>query len=247
MSYLFGNGNQYLNKEGTKRRSRLVFVVIALIVVAWSFVWILYTFLPTSFSVVIILFFLFIGIMKYLSRVGDKQFRWIQKADRGLQGEDDIARELEKLPASYTVYRNVQPRESFDIDFVIIGSNGAFTIEVKSHSGRVGYDGRELTLNNLPFKEKDVLRQAKQEALDVHEYLSRQLNRDVFVTPIIAFSSDYASLHFGMKQVNHAYVVQKKWLLDWITKMSGAVSDCEKINEALRLLVPRIEDKKHKS
>lgn len=237
MATIYGHESSYIQHKETGHRNHALIAGIGLVVIAWLFITLVSHSIMTSFFWIVVAFFLYVGIMKFISRYGEHEIDLFHKADRGLMGENDVALELEKLPDSYSVFRNVKLKEGLDIDFVVVGPNGVFAVEVKSHRGRIGYDGKELTINSLPFKEKDVLRQAKREALDVHEYLSRQLNRDIFVTPIIAFSSDYASLHFGMKQVNHVYVVQKKWLLDCITKMSGAVSDCEKINEALRSLI----------
>lgn len=239
MSHILGTDSPYLKHNEIKLRIRVILLGIALIVVVWLFIKILDTFMPTSFAVVIMLFFSFLGIAKVLSLIAENQIKWLHRADRGLEGEDAVAHELLKLPSSYAVYRNIQLRESCDIDCIVVGPNGIFTIEVKSHSGRIGYDGQELTLNNLPFKERDVLRQAKQEALDVHDYLLKQVNRDIFVTPIIVFSSDGVVIHFGMKQINHVYVIQKKWLIDCIVKINGSIQDTDEINAAIKPLVAR--------
>lgn len=135
----------------------------------------------------------------------------------GIKGENDIAVLLkDALSDEFTIFCDViiDPRHG-NIDYVVVGPTGIFTLEVKSHRGQINFDGQRLTRNNLPL-EKDFLHQAMGQAISLHGFLQQKLGADIFVKPVIVFSS-YAQMHFGMTPVKNVLVIQKHWL----TKLLG--------------------------
>lgn len=136
----------------------------------------------------------------------------------GLRGEDGVVALLkDALSDEYSIYRDVIIDPKFgNIDYVVVGPVGLFTIEVKSHKGEIGFDGQYLTKNGSQF-EKDFLGQAMGQAISLHEFLLDELNADIFVKPVIVFSS-YAKMHFGFNSVRNVNVLQKHWLIKLITQ-----------------------------
>ena len=129
---------------------------------------------------------------------------------QGLRGEDAVANDLKKLPEAYSVFSDVLISGKIsNIDFVLVGPTGIYAIEVKSHRGAIGFNGSDLIRNGEPL-EKDFLRQAKSEALSLHDYLKDELNIDIYVKPVIVFSR--ARLAFGLKPLNDVFIIQKQWI-----------------------------------
>lgn len=157
---------------------------------------------------------------------------------RGKEGECIIGDELNKLPNDFLVFQDIKMEKGGNIDFVVLGLTGLFTIEVKSHHGQIGFNGQELTLNSQPFPEKDVLKQAMREAFDLHNYIKIKLHKDIFVHPVLVFSN-YVKINFGQKPVNKVYVVQKSYLLDLIKNRPHELSSqvISEIDSVLKKLV----------
>lgn len=132
---------------------------------------------------------------------------------RGRKGESIILEELRKLPDAFRVFCDVKIQHPYNIDFLVAGPTGIFTVEVKSHSGKIDYENGRITIDGFIPKEKDFLRQAKGEAGSVAGFLKEKMNDDYFVLPALVFSNQNATMHFGLKPIDGVYVVGKKFLL----------------------------------
>lgn len=181
----------------------------------------------------------FVLLSKIICVATDTQENHFFNARNGLRGEAMVCRMLGTLPDTFEVFRSIQLRERCDIDFVVVGPSGIFSIEVKSHGGNVGFNGIELTRNGYAFKEKNFLHQAMTEALDVHDYLLDTISRDTFVTPMVVFSNKQSYVRFGQKPVRNVKVIKKEWLLDLIVNTQTRLSpgDVEAATAALARLV----------
>lgn len=82
----------------------------------------------------------------------------------GLEGENDIDRELKNLGSNYIYISDGLNTDHGNIDKIIIGPTGIWTLEVKSHKGTITFDGQSLLRNNLPL-DKNFLGQAYAEAM----------------------------------------------------------------------------------
>lgn len=114
-----------------------------------------------------------------------------------------------------------------NLDFVVVGPPGVFLVEVKSHGGKIDFDGYGLTLNGRSFTDKDFLRQVHGQMWALRKYLEASLGAAPYIHSVMVFSSRYASLHFGYKPVNNVYIVQKDFLLglfDQFPKYNFAVA-----------------------
>ncbi|WP_454169594.1 nuclease-related domain-containing protein [Microbacterium paulum] len=106
---------------------------------------------------------------------------WFQ----GALGELDVAARLASLGDDWTVVHAVPVgTRGSDIDHVVVGPAGVFTINSKNHEGaRVWVASRRLLVNG---QKTDHLRNSRYEAARTHKLLSDVIGADVPVRGVIA-------------------------------------------------------------
>ncbi len=187
------------------------------------------------FLIIIIIVILFLKpFNKLITQSYKKPEKIADQFYRGGKGENVILSVLKELSSDYNVVQDLNISNHGNIDFVVLGPSGIFAVEVKSHYGDIGFDGQSLTNNGKKF-EKDFLKQAKREAVELNKYLKEVLNKDFFVQPMVVFSSKVA-IHFGTKLLNGVYVVQKDWLNKLIMEGQSKLSadEIKIISEAIK-------------
>ncbi len=216
-------------------RNKLISIGALAVLVAVVFIFSNYSKILTGWAWLIGLLG-FIFLIQFLSALVDATEFGFSRAENGLGGEKIILRELSRLSDEYVIFHGLQFRENCDVDFIVIGPTGIYAIDAKSHKGRIGYDGEQLTRDGHRL-EKNILSQIMSEAMDVHAFLLSELEKDYFVKPIIVFSSPWARVRFGNTDVKNVRVIGKKWLRKTIIeneteKLSREV--VQKIVEVLR-------------
>lgn len=105
---------------------------------------------------------------------------------RGVLGERRVGEILSTLPPSWTVLHSVPVgRSTRDIDHVVIGPGGVFTVNTKYSPGRrVWARGMGLYVGDHATSH---VRKARDEARDAAERLTSAIGRVVQVTGIVAF------------------------------------------------------------
>jgi hypothetical protein len=103
----------------------------------------------------------------------------------GALGEIAVGRLLAKLPEGWHVLHAVPVgKGSSDIDHVVIGPGGVFTINTKNHSDqKVWVAGRTFMVNG---QKQDHIRNAEHEADRAARLLSAAADAQVEVTPVVA-------------------------------------------------------------
>jgi len=103
----------------------------------------------------------------------------------GALGERDVASRLASLGDGWTVVHSVPiGTRGSDIDHVVVGAAGVFTINTKAHNGaRVWVGSRRLLVNGQP---KDHLRNTRYEATRTQKLLSSAVGSEVPVAGVIA-------------------------------------------------------------
>ncbi|KQX08124.1 MULTISPECIES: nuclease-related domain-containing protein [unclassified Leifsonia] len=103
----------------------------------------------------------------------------------GALGELAVATRLRQLGPDWTVLHSVPVgRGESDIDHVVIGPSGVYTINTKHHDdARVWVGARKLLVNGQPT---DYLRNARHEAERATRLLSAASGSDIVVRPVIA-------------------------------------------------------------
>ena len=241
MAKIYGTESEYV--AGIERfytRRWLVFMgILILIIVLYALG--LNRLMQAPLGVKIAIPFIFLGVLKFLGYFLDINELGSVKAYRGLRGEEEVLKVLQKLPDTFSVFRGLQINGPWDVDFIVVGPTGVFTIEAKSHKGKIGFDGSQLTHNGYRFSEKDILKQAMTQAWDTHNYLQKSIGQDIFVKPIIVFAR--AKTRFGMKPINNVSVIQTQCLGEMVMGSYHKPFDYELVAESLRSLVeiPKVD------
>ncbi len=154
---------------------------------------------PASLVVGAALPMLFGVVAIYLIAIGKVFVKRSDRAERGADAEVGVAQLLQGLPAGYHALHDLT-FDGFNIDHVVIGPTGVFTIETKSHRGRVSANGDDLLLNGRPF-EKHILKQAWSEAYALRDLLQRAIGAPCAVQPILCFPKAFVEVRRSVKGV----------------------------------------------
>lgn len=140
----------------------------------------------------------------------------------GALGEIVVANALAQLGDAWTVLHGVPVGSgNSDIDHVILGPGGIFTITVKNHPGKKIWIGGSTFLVN-GYKQ-DYMRNSAHEAARASGQLSTVTGRPVTVTPLIVVVNP-ASITTGRKHPRVA-VVSSNTLMRWLMKHPRVMSD----------------------
>jgi len=184
--------------------------------------------------------FVVVALMLIVLTVIESRKKFIYRLAGGMEGEEQIVDELKKLPDEYVVIRGLKVKERMDVDCTVVGPTGVYAVEVKSHKGRIEFNGQALTRNGQRFQ-KDFIKQVSSEAVLLREKIRHLAKLDLFVEAILVFSSKYASVHFGTQNIKGCRVIGREWLNELLE--TGSVQRLEhihilKIVEALTVEVP---------
>lgn len=164
--------------------------------------------------------------------IGLVVFKLCMRFIKGDDGEMDIKFILDKLQGYYYL-SDVMIGEKGNIDVVVIGQTGIWTIEVKNLSKKV--------INHDNYLDKEI-NQALAEKNSLQNFLM-QNGISIPVTPVLVFTNKETKIHFGMVKQNGVYVIGKKWLEELLTKHSSGylnAEECLVIKEKLKVYASRI-------
>lgn len=133
----------------------------------------------------------------------------------GIEGERVVGQYLDGLRAAgYRVFHDVVT-EGFNLDHVLVGPAGVFTVETKTRSkavrgnDRVTYDGEHLHVAG--FKpDRDPIVQAKAQARWLSTLIADSTERKVFVRPVVVFPGWYVDSSAGSQR--DVWVMEPKGL-----------------------------------
>lgn len=115
---------------------------------------------------------------------------------RGIQAEKTVGQYLEQFRVQgYQIFHDI-PGESggkkFNLDHVIVGPKGIFTIETKyarkpeKGETRIQYDGQQISING--FKpDRDPVVQAKAQTNWLYERLKQSTGKSFFIKPVVVY------------------------------------------------------------
>ena len=235
MAVVFGGTNSYL------ARKRLLLVSSLLLLVAAIFVLSYYAPSFSSFGLwgaagVLLALVLAVKAVGVIERKN-------ARLGGGIFGEAVVSRELRRLPDGYAVFRGLMVNEHQDIDCAVIGPNGIFAIEVKSHKGTIGFDGEHLTRNGRWF-EKDFFRETMSEAVGLRSLLARAAKLDIFVEPVIVFSSHAAAVRLGPGKIKNCYVIGKSRLNELVAGVNSCRIDAATALAIAKALAAGVNDRR---
>ena len=138
----------------------------------------------------------------------------------GAKGEEKVANELAKLDAGWRVLHAVEVGENgSDIDHVVIGPPGVFTLNAKRHPRGKAWVGDRMVMVN--GQRTDYLRNSRFEAKRSSRLLSSACVREVEVAAAIVFVD---LDDFTVKQIpSDVHVTTYRRLLGWLRSLPVAL------------------------
>lgn len=140
---------------------------------------------------------------------------------RGALGEIEVADVLSKLGPEWTVLHAVPVGSgSSDIDHVVIGPAGIFTINTKNHTGKIFVAGGTFSVNG---RKTDHIRNSLHEAERASRLLSSAARTPVRVTPLIVLVST-EPIRKGRTKPK-VTVLPSNWLSRWLKRRPRILSE----------------------
>ncbi|MEP7283887.1 MAG: nuclease-related domain-containing protein [Rubrivivax sp.] len=156
-----------------------------------------------------------------LGLVGFAAFRFLRlrpkmrELRQGAEGERAVGQFLDRLRVDgYHVFHDVLA-DGFNLDHVVIGPGGIFTIETKTWSkpshgdARIKYDGEQIVAGKLT-PDRDPLIQASAQAGWLRALLSESTGRRLSVRPVVVFPGWYVDAGPGSQR--DVWVMEPKGL-----------------------------------
>ncbi|NMC36279.1 NERD domain-containing protein [Candidatus Beckwithbacteria bacterium] len=217
------NSNSYTFRE--YKRNKKIFWIIHLII-GITYLWLLYLFLvmlqKTNYSLIglVISSVIFIFAIKFVQKM-DRQNRQDVRRNYNTWGKGagaELIEEkiLELLPQEYLIVKDFNTGHG-NIDFIVIGPNGIFAIEVKSENGLVSFVNEKLLVKNaIPVK--NYLQQTFAEKMWLSDYVYKHLGKRYDVTGLLEFPNgkiDKQTIHGKINDIwiggrgFHKYVINK--------------------------------------
>ncbi|MEX5219244.1 MAG: NERD domain-containing protein [Nitrospira sp.] len=172
----------------------------------------------------------------------------IKNLRQGRDGERYVGQMLEELrERGYRIFHDI-PGEGFNIDHVIVGPAGVFTIETKARSkpptGRptIEYDGNIIRLEN-GFGFDEPLKQARAQARWLTNLLNDGRGRLFRARPVVVFPDWYVE-RTGPRRKDDVWVLNPKALGTFLDYERAALS-ADRIDMASNTLAQRCRGPHH--
>lgn len=222
MAKFIGTAGDFMKEKALNRRLNVIlafFMVFAagVFILGWisGYMWGSRTLL--SGVLVIVAFVFAMPAFKVFGRQFDKQLRLSRAEENGADGERDFVKYLKNLPDTYTVVSDLDFADSYgNIDHLIIGPTGVFSIDVKNWKGTVTPDGKgELLLNGKPT-DKPQCRYFTRRTMDFKERLKALTKLEPYVQCVFAFLHTHVEAKWGTTGAVHC--IRADQISDYVTK-----------------------------
>lgn len=233
--------NRPLNRAGQSLQIRLLetvidkkvfpILVITLMVILTFLEWLrVYINIPNLHWFYTVITVIFIIYTFYYWRKNDQE---IENIKLGLEGELIVAEKLNDLrQLGYKVYNDIVA-EGFNIDHVLIGPAGIFTVETKTYRKdnskdcQIYYNGQIIKIDNFDIsKMKDPIKQAKGEKYWLERRLNKYFN-NLHIRPVVVFPGWYINSSISNAEV---MVCNENSLLS-IIKKEKQILNSDQINK----------------
>jgi hypothetical protein len=165
---------------------------------------------------------LFLVGIKVLEKKGNATIKRAKQAERGAIAEEKTGAVIEGLPDGNFIINDFDTGRG-NIDHILVGPKGVFTLEVKSHRGTVTFDNGILLRDGKVF-EKDFLKQAWAECFAVREMLAKWEIKESTAEPVIIFSNAFVKVSGKAKG---AVVINLKFLPTFLERLPDRLNTGE--------------------
>jgi hypothetical protein len=176
---------------------------------------------------------LFLFGIKLLEKKGRATLKHAKQAECGAIAEEKTGAIIEGLPEGNFIIHDLDTGRG-NIDHILIGPKGVFTLEVKSHRGTVTFENGSLLRDGKPF-EKDFLKQAWAECLAVRGILAKWDIKEPNAEPLIVFSNAFVKVR---SKANGVSVINLKFLPAFLERLSDRLTTAEAGRIFNRLRMP---------
>ncbi len=233
MAHFYGGQSEYLiNEENKNQQTVLCYAIIGFVALTAAIAAVLiYAFVYRAGLLEFSILLWVVDVIVYFF-ILPKMDRYAKERDnfhKGHTGEGRAWYLLKKLPDSFHVFQGVKEIERLwgDIDFVVVGPTGVYTVEIKSHRGIIRFDGSELTRDWWKFKKKDFLKQAKGQAYAISELIKTKIEKSVWVSPLVVFTSSMTRINIDRKEVLGVHILRGNDLVQFIKSQPIILDDAE--------------------
>ena len=165
---------------------------------------------------------LFLVVIKLLEKKGNVTLKHAKQAERGAIAEEKTGAIIEGLPEGNFIIHDFNTGRG-NIDHILVGPKGVFTLEVKSHRGTVTFDNGSLLRDGKAF-EKDFLKQAWAECFAVREILAKWDIKEPNAEPLIIFSNAFVKVR---GKANGVAVINLKFLPSYLERSQDRLTEGE--------------------
>jgi len=152
----------------------------------------------------------------------------LRQLKQGIEGEKAVGQFLERLrEQGYQVFHDLQG-EDFNVDHVIIGPGGVFTVETKTLSKplrgetKIQFDGETIAVNGK-LLERNPVWQAKAQASWLKKTLQEFSGRDFAVRPVVLFPGWFIEHKSG--SLREMWVLEPKALPKFLANELAVLSE----------------------
>ncbi|WP_333804144.1 nuclease-related domain-containing protein [Sulfurospirillum sp.] len=171
----------------------------------------------------------------------------IKSLKQGRDGEREVGMNLELLrEQGFKVYHDIVAKD-FNLDHILIGTQGIFVIETKTYSKplkgecRIIYDGEKLSYNGTFESDKPII-QAKAGAHWLKNQLRASTGKDFNVQPIVVFPGWFTESKVPQKDI---WILNPKGLDKFMrnSKVSLNIEDIALITNRIEIYIRNCEYK----
>jgi hypothetical protein len=160
----------------------------------------------------------FMTVVREVFNIHDDRQAWT----KGAEGEEKVGRWLAKLPPPWKVWHDLPiGTKGANVDHVVIGPGGVFSINTKKHGGKVWLSPRSLLVSG---KKTSHLPKAVKEAARVQKRLNELGVPDVAVCPVLAIICTEWKVKKAPEDV---VVLFNRELLRWLKKRRTVLDDAQ--------------------
>ncbi len=131
--------------------------------------------------------FLFLALAVVLALFISWSARRLRSFLKGAEGEEKVARILSFLPASHTVFNDLNLEEQgADFDHIVVAPSGVFVIETKTWSGEITFESGQVLCNGQP-PSRSPLKQIREAAAHLADHFADTRCPEVPIYPVLCF------------------------------------------------------------
>lgn len=140
--------------------------------------------------------FFTLAVAIYFAYKTRKNWRELKNLKLGREGERIVGESLEELRGmGYKIFHDVVG-ENFNIDHVLVGSGGVFTVETKTISKmmkgnpQISYDGINIKIDGFT-PDRDPIKQAKGQMFWLENFIAERAKLKIKVKPVVLYPGWY--------------------------------------------------------